>query len=253
MVRGLDVFRKHFTGFEDRFVLIGGVACDLAMEQAGLEFRATKDFDIVLCIEALDAEFVNRFWDFIEAGGYQQREKSDGKQEYYRFIKPAESTYPEMLELFSRTPLEFDIPESSHLTPIPVDQEIDSLSAILLDTDYYECIQQGRQMIDGIPVLGVEYILPFKAKAWLENTKRKQEGGKVDSRDIRKHRNDVFRLFPLLVPGQRVEISEAIRQDMSQFIEAMPNEDGLIITDLGIRNAPLEAVLSTLSSIYGLG
>ena len=48
MVRGLDVFREHFTGHADQFVLIGGTAATLAMEEAVLEFRATKDLDIVL-------------------------------------------------------------------------------------------------------------------------------------------------------------------------------------------------------------
>ena len=48
MVRGLDVFRRHFAGHTDQFVLIGGTAATLAMAEAGLDFRATKDLDIVL-------------------------------------------------------------------------------------------------------------------------------------------------------------------------------------------------------------
>ena len=66
MVKGMKRFREHFAGFEDRYVLIGGAACDLAMEDAGLNFRATKDLDIVLCIEALDAAFVKAFWAFVK-------------------------------------------------------------------------------------------------------------------------------------------------------------------------------------------
>ncbi len=73
MVRGMDLFREHFAGFEDRYVLIGGAACDLAMQDAGLDFRATKDLDIVLCVEALDAEFVEAFWAFVKRGGYKQQ------------------------------------------------------------------------------------------------------------------------------------------------------------------------------------
>ena len=52
MVRKLDVFREYFAGHADQFLLIGGTAATLAMEEAGLEFRATKDLDIVLHIEA---------------------------------------------------------------------------------------------------------------------------------------------------------------------------------------------------------
>ncbi len=43
MIKGLDVFRRHFEHYTDRYVLIGGVAVTLAMEEAGLDFRATKD------------------------------------------------------------------------------------------------------------------------------------------------------------------------------------------------------------------
>jgi hypothetical protein len=46
VVRGLNVFRGRFAGFEDRYVLIGGAAVEWAMDAAGLQFRVTKDLDI---------------------------------------------------------------------------------------------------------------------------------------------------------------------------------------------------------------
>jgi hypothetical protein len=46
VVKGLDVFQHHFARCADQYVLIGGTAATLAMEEAGLEFRATKDLDI---------------------------------------------------------------------------------------------------------------------------------------------------------------------------------------------------------------
>ena len=54
MVKGLDTFREAFAGHADRYVLIGGVAASLTLEEAGIEFRSTRDLDIVLIIEALD-------------------------------------------------------------------------------------------------------------------------------------------------------------------------------------------------------
>ena len=68
MIRGLDLFREHFAGHKNAFVLIGGVACHEWLAAQGLAFRATKDMDMVLIVEALDAAFVKRFWEFIEAG-----------------------------------------------------------------------------------------------------------------------------------------------------------------------------------------
>jgi len=61
MVKGLELFKKHFTPFKHTYALIGGVACMLSMEKAGLDFRATKDLDIVLFVEALSSTFAATF------------------------------------------------------------------------------------------------------------------------------------------------------------------------------------------------
>ena len=78
MVIGLDVWQAHFKDFPDRYVLVGGVACDILMGEAGIRFRATKDLDVVLLVEVLDAAFAQAFWAFVEAGGYERKEKAEG-------------------------------------------------------------------------------------------------------------------------------------------------------------------------------
>jgi len=70
------------------------------------------------------------------------------------------------------------------LTPLPIDDEISSLSAILLNEAYYELLKTGQMMIDGIPVLSPTCLLPFKAKAWLDLKERKLNGEQVDSKNI---------------------------------------------------------------------
>jgi hypothetical protein len=69
LVKGLEIFREHFRDYADRYVLIGGAACDIAMTGAGLVFGATKD--ILLYVQAFDAAFVRAFWEFVRAGGYE--------------------------------------------------------------------------------------------------------------------------------------------------------------------------------------
>ena len=164
MVRGLDRFKAHFEPFAERYVLIGGTACTLVMEEVGLEFRATKDLDIVLCVEALGRDFVEAFWEFIRKGKYQIQEKSTGQKQFYRFKNPEDSSYPVMLELFSRKPDALAIGDDSHLTPIPMDEEVSSLSAILLNDDYYHFIHAGKQEIDGMTVVGPSYLIPLRQK-----------------------------------------------------------------------------------------
>jgi hypothetical protein len=165
MVKGLEVFREHFRNYADRYVLIGGAACDIAMTGAGLAFRATKDLDIVLYVEALDTAFVQAFWEFVRAGGYEVQEKSTGEKQFYRFQKPTNADFPFMLELFSRQPDVLQVTEGSHLTPLPVDEDASSLSAILLDNDYYDFIRAGRQEIDGLPWVDVAQLIALKARA----------------------------------------------------------------------------------------
>ena len=103
MVRGLEIFQERFAAYVNQYVLIGGTAASLVMAEAGLEFRATKDLDIVLHVEALTTAFGEAFWKFVEDGGYEIRQANDmGKPIFYRFQKPADARYPAMVELFAR-------------------------------------------------------------------------------------------------------------------------------------------------------
>ena len=46
--------------------------------------------------------------------------------------------------------------------PIHVDDDTSSLSAILLNDDFYKFMMAGRRVVDGIGVLGAEHLIPFK-------------------------------------------------------------------------------------------
>ena len=224
MVTGIDRFRAHFTGHEHQYVLIGGAACELIMGEVGLDFRATKDLDIVLIVEALDAAFAERFWAFVEAGDYEIRQQSPGKKILYRFQKPRAEGFPAMLELFSRSPEGLRLARGSHLTPLPIDEAAASLSAILLDEDYYAFLKSMVGAAAGIPVLNEAAIIPFKARAWLDLRRERNAGGKVDEKTVKKHRNDVARLIQLLSPDARYALPETVARDMKAFVELVTAE-----------------------------
>ena len=251
MVKGLEIFREHFRNYADRYVLIGGAACDIAMTGAGLEFRATKDLDIVLYVEALDAAFVRAFWEFVRAGGYEVQEKSTGEKQFYRFQKPANADYPFMLELFSRQPDVLQVSEGSHLTPLPLEEDISSLSAILLDNEYYAFIREGSIEADGVPTVGAARLIALKARAWLDLTEREKRGEKIDSKTIKKHKNDVFRLFQILDPANDPAAPETVKRDIREFITRMRDED-VDLKALGIRGATRELILEEIANAYRL-
>ena len=53
MINGFEKFKEEFKSYENQYVIIGGTACDLIMENEELPFRATKDIDIVLIVESI--------------------------------------------------------------------------------------------------------------------------------------------------------------------------------------------------------
>ena len=93
MVKGLTRFVEHFAGFENAYILIGGAACDLWLSDRSLPFRATKDLDLVLVVEALDPAFFERFWAFIQDGRYRSHQRSESRPSFYRFKDPETAGY----------------------------------------------------------------------------------------------------------------------------------------------------------------
>lgn len=251
MVNGFTTFKGQFKGYEDQYVIIGGTACDLIMESEELPFRATKDIDIVLIVESMTAEFGRRFWEYITEAGYEHLNKSSGKVQFYRFTSPKSKDYPYMIELFSRNPEFIVLSDDAILTPLPIDDEVSSLSAILLNEAYYELLKEGHTVIDGIPVLKPTCLIPFKAKAWLDLNERKAVGEHVDSKNIRKHKNDVFRLAQLLTADTRQSITPDITEDMKSFLTAMESED-VDLKSISVRGTDKKTIMSMMYRCYEL-
>lgn len=249
MVIGFESFQEWFRGYEDAYVIIGGVACDLIMSEEALPFRATKDIDMVLIVEAITTEFVERFWGFVREAGYEHRNKSKDKPQFYRFTHPRSTAYPAMIELFSRKMDGIDRGIDTQLVPITMDGDVSSLSAILLNDAYYQFLREGKYVIAGIPVLRPEYIIPFKAKAWLDLSERKGMGEPVDSKNIKKHKNDVFRLSVFITGESHVKLPEMIYEDMYRFLNLMEKEE-INLKNLGIPGTDKEVMLRLLRSCY---
>ena len=247
MAVGIEVFKIYFSDYKDQYIVIGGMACDLLLNEAGIDFRATKDIDMVLIVEALTPNFATVFWQFINDGGYQARQRSSGKPEFFRFINPLVPEYPFMIELFAR---QWN-PYSGHLAPLHIDDDISSLSAILLNEGYYNFLLNGKTTSGGISVLDAAHLIPMKMKAWLDLQDRKLRGIHVNDRDLRKHRQDVFRLFPLVSEDSEIITPVEVYADIQQFIEALetlPFEP----KDIGLTVGKNE-VLNIYRRIYRLG
>ena len=225
MVHGFDIFRERFRAFPGSLVLIGGAACDAWFSRIGMNFRATKDLDIVLILEAVNESFVAAMRGFIAEGRYEIRQRSEGGPPVlYRFAKPEDRRFPAMLEIFSRLPDGIALSADQTIVPIPNGEGAHSLSAILVNPDYHALILQQRETRDGIAFANATALIPLKAKAWLDLSTRRDAGETIDTRDIAKHRSDVFRLAATLPGGTRVELAELIRSDLATFWAAFPEQ-----------------------------
>ena len=258
MVRGIEKFKEFFKEFEGSYVIIGGTACEIHEELYAQIPRATKDIDIILVVEALSPEFVMRFWDLVKTAGYELRNKGTGegerhKHEYYRFVKPANTEFPYQIELFSRNMGLLNFPEDAHITPIPTDDDLSSLSAILMDDDYYNFTIKHSHVEDGVHIANIESLICLKCKAFLEMTERKSLGEQVDSKHIQKHKKDVFRLAAMLAPSERFDdVPQTLKDDISLFCdtvkEELPNQD--FFKSAGLRNITGEQILEQLTNSF---
>ena len=221
MVQGIETFRAAFRGFEECFVLIGGAACAEWFAAQRREFRPTKDLDLVLIIEVLDARFVTAMRLFLGKGGYRIREKSAGNPELYRFAEPTNPQFPAQIELFSRSQEALDF-SPGEVVPVLVDSDHHSLSAILLQEDYYNLIRTHQDDREGLRVANATALIPLKAYAWLDLNRRKAEGERIDSKNITKHRSDVFRLAATLPGEPGPELPAPVLSDLLRFLEAFP-------------------------------
>ena len=186
MVTGIERWKEYFNDYKDKYVLIGGAACNLLEEELDMNPRATKDLDLVLVVEALTPDFGARLWDFIKSANYADRSKGENefKHEYYRFTNPEDKAYPKQIELFARSTGILNLPSDAHIEPLSVGEDLSSLSAILMDDDYYAFTISTTSILQ---VQKLSYVLKPRhtLKCWTEKLKANKWTA-VISRSIRK-------------------------------------------------------------------
>lgn len=148
-----------------------------------------------------------------------------------------------MVELFCRS--DFELHEMNGITPIHIDDTVESLSAILLDDDYYNMLLKGKYIANGLSVLRPEYLILFKAKAYLDLKQRKENGEAIDTNDIKKHKKDVLRITAELMLERITNLPVSIKTDIDTFIEVVENDpfDDNSLKNYGLKNQEVIEVL----------
>jgi hypothetical protein len=254
MVAGLNKFTEYFHDFTGSYIIIGGTACDIIIENAGFEPRATDDIDIVLIVEALKPAFIIKFWKFIKDGEYLTKQIEPEKRNRYRFSDPQSPDFPIQIELFSKLPDTFETGEDAWLTPIPSDDGLSSLSAILLDSDYYEFTISHSVLKEGVHFADIDALICLKAFAYLDNKRLKAEGKKIRTRDVVKHKHDVFRMVFLINPGTNIILPEALKRDLLLFAGDVAKDlpDPAIFKDNGFGEQDMAVIFDHLLKFFNL-
>lgn len=248
MVRGLDIWKEYFADYTDNYVLIGGAACHWYEEEYAQNPRATKDLDLILVVEALSPEFGMHFWDFIKEGRYSSRQRGGEKHEFFRFMNPEDKRFPQQVELFSRQIGSLSIPEEARLEPIHIEDGISSLSAILMDDNYYNFTIEHSTIIEGMHLANEEALICLKAKAYLDLRNRKTKGENIDNDKIEKHKKDVIRMAALIPSDSVFELPETLQKDITVFCHAvetnLPNQD--FMKSIGLKNITAQTLMASL-------
>ncbi|MBE6328312.1 MAG: hypothetical protein E7077_14910 [Bacteroidales bacterium] len=225
-MEGLDKFREAFEAYTDNYVIIGGTACDITMTGTEVQPRATHDIDMIVIVEKMSPEFGEKFWHFIKDAGYRPEKcnTKDGspKYELYRFVdgKPG---YPEMIELLSRHPDVLGLPQGFIIEPLPIGDEVSSLSAIILDDDYYHFTIDHSKITDGIRHADSAALVALKARAYLNLLRDKNDGKHVNSKDIKKHRSDILKNV-VIMPEEEIEAPISIVECIKDFVSSIRND-----------------------------
>lgn len=247
-IRGLDHFTKHFSEYKDDYVIVGGIASAILLENVGITFRATKDIDLVIITSESDS-FSQALIDYIKQGGYQIAEKNEGKPRFYRFNKPSDDSFPVQLEIFHRKPEGIELFEGQQIVPISAPANEIGISAILLDDEYFKLIRDNIVEKDNIPTTSTLTTIVLKAKAFLDLRERKENGENIDAKQIKKHRSDVFRLVEGIVEGEKLELRSGPKEDIELFVQTMRSDSSLPDSYRGLNlNISLDDSLSTLTA-----
>lgn len=189
--------------------------------------RATHGIDMIIVVERMTPQYGEQFWQFIREAGYRP-EKSKAKEgespkyEMYRFID-GKTGYPEMIELLSRHPDALGEPKGLVIEPLPIDGELSSLSAIIMDDDYYQFTIEHSRLTDDIRHADSAALIALKARAYLNLLQDKQNGKHVNSKDIKKHRSDVLKNVVIMTEDE-VPAPASIVECIKEFVMSIRND-----------------------------
>ena len=219
--KNIETLLNYLRNNADCYFLIGGHAAALHFEKIGLEFRATKDYDIVLVTGLDDSSFTEEVIRFILEGEYKNKYRNN-KKTAYRFEDPKSNEFPKILEFFVK---EGEYPQSldNRLAKLDIEINEEKISAIVLNEEIYEFAMKNVEIVDGLSIVSVDGLIALKSFAYFRN-KELFEEGKVNKDDYLKHRRDIVRLLSITDNNNAIaNLPELLKQTAKDFLPVLEN------------------------------
>lgn len=162
--------------------------------------------------------------------------------------------YPEMIELLSRHLEVLDEPKGLTIEPLPVDDEyVSSLSAIIMDEDFYRFTIEHSRLTDGIRHADSAALIALKTRAYLNLLHDKANGKHVNSKDIKKYRSDVLKNVVIMEDAQ-VLAPAAVVSSVKEFVASIRAEWATIARPLAKsidqNETFVDALLNQLNELF---
>ena len=206
---GLSHFEAHFRELKDQYVIVGGFATLMLLREIPNHGKATHDIDLVL-LTTTSAEMTAKIKTYIKEGAYTIQKGQQDRYQYYRFVNPQVEGYAKEIELFAAEEYGIELDEGQCIIPIDPEEGLYSLSAIMLDREYFDMIKSNIEEIEGIPYSNTLATMLLKMSAVYDLYHKGDDKWK-------KHRRDILKLTLLLTGEERLVLTGRMIGDVTFF------------------------------------
>ena len=124
-----------------------------------------------------------------------------------------------------------------------------------MDEEYYQQTIDSSVIEDGIRIANPLSLLCLKVKAFLNLTEEKKTNPNIRKGDIKKHRDDVFKLLAMRIdPLTPIELSDTMKAELSIFVDVMektlPNQS--LNASLQRTDDDIRGFLEIMKDIFGI-
>lgn len=214
---GLSHFQDYCKDFHEYYVVVGGFATIMLLERE-LEGhgKATFVIDLVL-LTTTSVEMSKKIKEYVIEGEYTIQKGDKDQYHYYRFIEPKKEHFAKEIELFASNENDLNLDDSQRIIPIDPEEGVYSLSAIMLDPEYFNMIKNNVEKGLRAPCTNTQATIMLKMSAFND---LKSDGNKK----WKKHRSDILKLSLLLTGEERIEFVGRMKDDFDSFICHLENE-----------------------------